>query len=598
MHPVAEDGGAAAGPQPRWLISEGLLLETPGANADSAILPLRARTGLVGTLVLSLRSRRRREPFQPSEARLLWLLACRSALAVENHLYLAELLASERVAALGTMAGMLAHDFRGPMTVIRGYAELLVDGPATPEEVKERAATIVQMVDRLERMTGETLDFARGSGRLARRPLVITALVDDLAHSLQRELPGLQIVTDVCLDAEAARGARRGQGAAGGGQHRGERARCDGRARAAAPAGQPGRRRKVASRSGWSSSWPTKAPAFRPRSATRLFEPFVTRGKKGGTGLGLAVSKRFVEEHGGTVELLAEGPGARFRLTLPVRGPARRDRIEGGAGFVPRTTLMPRPSKRAAVLVLPLGFLAACRSPDPKAEVELRDMEAYWAVDPSVGETQYLAPVVRFQLRQQGRRARGPSRRCPRFRRHGEAPAWSSAWFAASPLPDASPLPIGKSVLVVLKPEGEGRYTFRGTPEEMFHARRVQGRHRRGVRPRRLLVVDEVRGRGSPAPAGQPHGRRVPVTRHAARRPPPAPAPVRTSSGRNRGVFAPAPDRGVGAGRRRPGGRSRAAPLHPLRARGRGAAARQRLGPHDTRERPAGAGDRAAGWRP
>ena len=129
---------------------------------------------------------------------------------------------------------------------------------------------------------------------------------------------------------------------------------------------------------------------------------------------------------------------------------------------------MPRPSKRAAVLVLPLGFLAACRTPDPKAEVELRDTEAYWAVDPSAGATQYLAPVVRFQLVNKAASSRS-IQAMSTFRRHGEAPAWSSAWFAASPLPNASPLPIGKSVLVVLKPEGEGRYTFRGTPEEMFN---------------------------------------------------------------------------------------------------------------------------------
>jgi hypothetical protein len=54
------------------------------------------------------------------------------------------------------------------------------------------------------------------------------------------------------------------------------------------------------------------------------------------------------------------------------------------------------------------------------------------------------------------------------FRRKGEAPAWSSAWFQASPLPDHSPLPVGRGVLVVLKPEGEGRYTFRGTPDDML----------------------------------------------------------------------------------------------------------------------------------
>ena len=62
-----------------------------------------------------------------------WLaLAARAALAIENHLYQAELIASERMAALGTMAGMLAHDFRGPMTVIRGYAEMLAGAAAPP----------------------------------------------------------------------------------------------------------------------------------------------------------------------------------------------------------------------------------------------------------------------------------------------------------------------------------------------------------------------------------------------------------------------------------------------------------------------------------
>jgi nitrogen-specific signal transduction histidine kinase len=56
-----------------------------------------------------------------------------------------------------------------------------------------------------------------------------------------------------------------------------------------------------------------------------LFDPFVTRGKKGGTGLGLAVSRRFVEDHGGSLELAPGGPGACFAILLPLQPPA-----EGG----------------------------------------------------------------------------------------------------------------------------------------------------------------------------------------------------------------------------------------------------------------------------
>ncbi len=51
----------------------------------------------------------------------------------------------------------------------------------------------------------------------------------------------------------------------------------------------------------------------------RLFEPFVS-GRSGGIGLGLAVSRRIVERHGGTLALVDEGAGAVFELKLPQQG--------------------------------------------------------------------------------------------------------------------------------------------------------------------------------------------------------------------------------------------------------------------------------------
>jgi two-component system sensor histidine kinase FlrB len=59
----------------------------------------------------------------------------------------------------------------------------------------------------------------------------------------------------------------------------------------------------------------------------RLFEPFFTT-RPGGSGLGLAVARAVVEAHGGTVELLEQGgPGAHFRLELPLW----RDAVAGDA---------------------------------------------------------------------------------------------------------------------------------------------------------------------------------------------------------------------------------------------------------------------------
>jgi signal transduction histidine kinase len=66
-----------------------------------------------------------------------------------------------------------------------------------------------------------------------------------------------------------------------------------------------------------------EGPGVPPEIRATLFEPFVTARKKGGTGLGLAVARRFVEDHGGTIELVAGeaagvSAGALFRLTVPL----------------------------------------------------------------------------------------------------------------------------------------------------------------------------------------------------------------------------------------------------------------------------------------
>ncbi len=58
-------------------------------------------------------------------------------------------------------------------------------------------------------------------------------------------------------------------------------------------------------------------PGFPPAVRGRLFEAFFTT-KMRGTGLGLALCKRVVEEHGGRIEPgPGDGPGAEIIITLP-----------------------------------------------------------------------------------------------------------------------------------------------------------------------------------------------------------------------------------------------------------------------------------------
>ena len=306
---------------PRWLLSEGQLLETPGRRGEGILVPLLARSGVAGTLLLTAAPGRGR-PLTRSEAALVSLIAARAAIALENHAYQRELIASERLAALGTMAGMLAHDFRGPMTVIRGYAETLLEPGVSEREVRQRAALIVEAADRLERMTTETLDFARGAERLVLRSVSVGVLVGELAAAIEQELPGLTVVRDISVPAgqraaldvdklrravsNVAANARQAMGGAGLLTLAARVVPADGGGDLAALV----------------IELADEGPGVPPEIRERVFEPFVTLGKKHGTGLGLAVARRFVEDHGGHLELLPnlEPPlhGARFRLTLPL----------------------------------------------------------------------------------------------------------------------------------------------------------------------------------------------------------------------------------------------------------------------------------------
>jgi signal transduction histidine kinase len=317
------EGKGAGTPGTRWLLSDGHLVETAAGGPEGMLVPLLARSGLAGMLVLGAAPRRGR-PVSDGEARLVSIIATRAALALENLAYQKELIESERLAALGTMAGMLVHDLRGPMTLIRGWAETLLAGDVPPAEAAARARVIVDAVDRLDRMTGETLDFARAAEKLVLRSVPLGLFLAELAAGIEAELPGLRVERDFdvagahrgTLDVDKIRRAVSNV-AANARDAMGGEGSLRFSARVVAGEDETGDRLELL----LADDGPGVPEAIRER----VFEPFVTLGKKRGTGLGLAVARRFVEDHGGTLELAPTRDGARgaaFRFALPLAPPA------------------------------------------------------------------------------------------------------------------------------------------------------------------------------------------------------------------------------------------------------------------------------------
>jgi len=86
-------------------------------------------------------------------------------------------------------------------------------------------------------------------------------------------------------------------------------------------------------------------PGIPPRLSGRVFEPFfTTKPRDQGTGLGLNICRRIVEDHGGAIEFEHAEPGARFTVTLPapaaVPQASAASRDEGDAPAAPPSRVL------------------------------------------------------------------------------------------------------------------------------------------------------------------------------------------------------------------------------------------------------------------
>jgi hypothetical protein len=120
--------------------------------------------------------------------------------------------------------------------------------------------------------------------------------------------------------------------------------------------------------------------------------------------------------------------------------------------------------RRIAAVLLGLA-LASCKTPDPLQELEIGNVEAYWTVDHKVAQTNYIAPAVRFTLRNKTSHPVRAVQVQAVFRRKGEEnQQWGSDWRQVTT--PSKPLPPGQGQVQVLK--SDARYFSGGAPESFF----------------------------------------------------------------------------------------------------------------------------------
>jgi len=217
-----------------------------------------------------------------------------------------ELLRKERLSVLGELTAGLAHEIRNPLQIIRGTAEL-----ARRSSPDERGALddVIEEVTRLELLVRELLAYARPV-ELHREPVALRGLAEQAAEELERvsryaaiELaipPELEVDADETLLRRVLVNLLSNAIEAlhdGGGTVRVMGARL--------PDG------------GVELIVEDDGVGIAPEDRERIFEPFFSR-KEAGVGMGLPISRRIVEQHGGSLELPPRpGGGTRVRLVLP-----------------------------------------------------------------------------------------------------------------------------------------------------------------------------------------------------------------------------------------------------------------------------------------
>ena len=231
-----------------------------------------------------------------------------------------QLLQSEKLSALGQLVSGVAHELNNPLSIVMGYAQLLL-ADSQDETLRAKVERIHTQAERAARIVRNLLTFARKSGG-ERRPLSVNEIlertvelrayhlkVDNVAVTLglDRGLPTThgdpqqlqQVFLNLINNAHYAMLTAHGRGQL------------------------ILRTFRANTRSGHEAigiEVTDDGPGISPEILPHLFNPFFTTKPVGeGTGLGLAICHGIVEEHGGEIACIpAPGGGGTFRVTLPV----------------------------------------------------------------------------------------------------------------------------------------------------------------------------------------------------------------------------------------------------------------------------------------
>jgi signal transduction histidine kinase len=285
-------------------------------------VPLIFNGKTIGVLAVYTQQRHR---FSNDEIRLLTTLADLSAVAIEKGRLLArvvdmeeKLRASERLSALGLLAAEIAHEIRNPLTVMQMLFHALVESLQLDATSQRDAALIGEKMRQMNRILDQVLSFARSSEPI-KESVHAQQLFDDVflltRHKLQQQ--GIDVRSTVPEDLPLFRADH----------EQIEQVLLNLILNAADAMPKGGTLRlsaaveKIEGENHLVLAVRDNGQGMTQEQVANLFAPFLTY-KDSGTGIGLAIVKKIMENHQGKVEVESKsGQGTKFTLLFPITEP-------------------------------------------------------------------------------------------------------------------------------------------------------------------------------------------------------------------------------------------------------------------------------------
>ncbi len=247
----------------------------------------------------------------------------------------ANMIHSAKLASLGTMAGGIAHEINNPLTIIKGYAEVLATkleiASLTPEEQKKLAQTIVQTVNRIEAVVISLKKISRAETNSESKVISLKDLFNDVVDLCQKSLESrfIKLLLDFPSDDVFVKGQPVDLGHILINLINNS---------ADAIKNKPSPWIELSLRvEGQIAAIRVKdsGPGISDEIIEEIFEPFfTTKGVGEGTGLGLSISKGLAKQNGGELLYDRNSKNTCFILVLPIAQrpvrPVEEEEVETG----------------------------------------------------------------------------------------------------------------------------------------------------------------------------------------------------------------------------------------------------------------------------